>query len=281
MDNLMYILTSDERTFFSSHKSHVYQARCSLIIVVLFFRLFRSFPIRELDPLLRKRRVSVLEQHLKVGLVPGTGLGAGLEGVGEAAEGVVARGRRVARAVRLAARLAPDEGVGELEARVRRRPHAEPGAVDVAPVAPGVAEADDAVSLNSHVCQLLAERRSGGRKRIKTGTYRPVSTMAWLGMPAVARAAPNRVTYFSSFCALLYWASEVPENSPGSASLRWKSHQHMYSTNKGHRPTTGRVEGREREREGGTRRIVKAYQEFQPATLVEKPRTWLGDPALV
>lgn len=86
-------------------------------------------------------RLGVAEQHLEVGLVPLAGLGRGLEGVGLAAERVVARGARVAGAVRLAAGLAPDEGVGELEARGRRRAHAEAGAVDVAPVAPLLAQA--------------------------------------------------------------------------------------------------------------------------------------------
>lgn len=93
-----------------------------------------------------ERGLGILEQHLEVGLVPLTGLGRGLEGIGLAAEGVVARGARVAGAVGLAAGLAPDEGVGELEARGRGRAHAEAGAVDVAPVAPLLAQARDGVA---------------------------------------------------------------------------------------------------------------------------------------
>lgn len=85
--------------------------------------------------------LGVPEQHLEVLLVPLAGLGGGLEGVGLAAERVVARGAGVAGTIRLAAGLAPDEGVGELEARGRGRAHAEAGAVDVAPVAPLLAQA--------------------------------------------------------------------------------------------------------------------------------------------
>lgn len=48
-----------------------------------------------------ERRVGVLEQHLEVGLVPLAGLGRGLERLRLAAEAVVARRRRVARAVAL------------------------------------------------------------------------------------------------------------------------------------------------------------------------------------
>ncbi len=99
--------------------------------------------------------LGVLEEHLEVGLVPLAGLGRGLEGVGLAAERVVAGGALVARAVRLAAGLAPDEGVGEAVARRGRRAHAEARAVDVAPVAP-----------------LLAQARHGVAARVDDGVVR-------------------------------------------------------------------------------------------------------------
>lgn len=91
-------------------------------------------------------RLGVLEQHLKVGLVPRTSLGRWLVGIRLAAERVVARGARVAGAVGLAAGLDPDEGIGELEAGAAARAEAEAGAVDVAPVAPLETEALDAVA---------------------------------------------------------------------------------------------------------------------------------------
>ncbi|RYP80617.1 hypothetical protein DL769_002362 [Monosporascus sp. CRB-8-3] len=97
-----------------------------------------------------ERGVGVLEQHLEVGLVPLAGLGRGLEGVGLAAEGVVAGGAGVGGAVGLAAGLAPDEGVGERGARAGRRAHAEARAVDVAPVAPLLAQARHAVAARVH-----------------------------------------------------------------------------------------------------------------------------------
>lgn len=131
----------ERRSHVSDGQSYVHLTRHSSNIP-----LFAAPPPLFFSPLL-KGRVGILEQHLKVGLVPGTGLGRGLEGVGQAAEGVVAGGRRVAGAVRLASGLAPDKGVGELEARRRRGADAEAGAVDVAPVTPGVAEADDSVAV--------------------------------------------------------------------------------------------------------------------------------------
>jgi hypothetical protein len=61
-------------------------------------------------------RLSVLEEVLKVRLVPFTGLGRWLVGVIVATEGVVARGRGVARAVGFTAGLAPDKCVDEVAA---------------------------------------------------------------------------------------------------------------------------------------------------------------------
>ena len=91
-------------------------------------------------------RASVLEEHLKVLLVPLTGLGRRLEGVGHAAERVVAGGRCVASSVRLATGLAPDEGIDELGTGIGGRADTEAGAVNVAPVAPFLAEASDGVT---------------------------------------------------------------------------------------------------------------------------------------
>lgn len=90
--------------------------------------------------------LGVLEQHLEVGLVPGTSLGRGLEGVVLAAEAVVPGGGRVAGSVGLATGLDPDEGIGKLVAGVGRGADTESGAVDVAPVTPLVAQASDGVA---------------------------------------------------------------------------------------------------------------------------------------
>lgn len=88
----------------------------------------------------------VLEQHLEVGLVPLTGLGRRLVGVGLAAVRVVAGRALVAGSVGLAAGLAPDEGVDDVGAGAGGRADTEAGAVDVAPVTPLVAQAGDGVA---------------------------------------------------------------------------------------------------------------------------------------
>ena len=91
-------------------------------------------PDTNFNSVLRERGVGVVEKHLKVGLVPGTGLGRGLEGIGLAAERVVAVSAGVAGAVGLATGLNPDEGIGELGAGVSRGADTEASTVNVAPV---------------------------------------------------------------------------------------------------------------------------------------------------
>jgi hypothetical protein len=115
-----------------------------------------------------KLRLRVLEQVLKVRLVPFTGLGRRLVGIVVAAEGVVARGRGVARAVGFAAGLAPDEGVDELDAGVGGGAYTETGALDVAPVSPDFAETADAVAGWGLVCA----RRKGEAVGARTGQCR-------------------------------------------------------------------------------------------------------------
>lgn len=88
-----------------------------------------------------------------------------------------------------------------------------------------------------------------------------MSTIAWLGMPAVARAAPNSSTYFFSFWAALYCPSGSLANSPGSASL--------VNVRISLLPPRLRVLERE----------ASAYQEFHPATFVAMPRNCDGEPA--
>lgn len=95
---------------------------------------------------LEKGRVRVAKQHLKVLLVPGTGLGRRLEGIGLAAEAVITNSRAVGSTIRLTAGLDPDEGISQLEAGVGRGGTAEAGTVDVAPVTPLLAETLDTVA---------------------------------------------------------------------------------------------------------------------------------------
>ena len=56
---------------------------------------------------------------------------------------IVARSRRVGRAVRLASRLDPNNCIDQRVARVRRRLRAKAGALDVAPVTPLLADVLD------------------------------------------------------------------------------------------------------------------------------------------
>lgn len=77
------------------------------------------------QPTSLESRVGVGQELLEVGLEPRTSLGGGLEGVGLAAVEVVPGGARVASAVRLTAGLDPDEGILDLEARVRAGAEAE------------------------------------------------------------------------------------------------------------------------------------------------------------
>jgi hypothetical protein len=116
---------------------------------------------------LREGGLGVLDEHLKVGLVPGTGLGGGVVGVVLAAEAVVAGGRAVAGAVRLAAGLDPHKGVGEVVTGRARRAHAKAGAVDVAPVTPLLAQAGDGVAARVDDGVVgHAGRLEQGRKRV-------------------------------------------------------------------------------------------------------------------
>lgn len=77
------------------------------------------------QPTSLESRVGVGQELLEVGLEPRTSLGGGLEGVGLAAVEVVPGGGRVASAVRLTAGLDPDEGILDIEARVRGGASAE------------------------------------------------------------------------------------------------------------------------------------------------------------
>ena len=91
-------------------------------------------------------RVGVLEDHLEVCLVPLTGLGRGFVGVSVAAERVVADGRSVAGAVRLASRLAPDESVDTLDTSVGGGADTEASAVNIAPVTPLLTKTSNTVT---------------------------------------------------------------------------------------------------------------------------------------
>jgi hypothetical protein len=90
--------------------------------------------------------------------VPGSGLGARLESIFHAAEAIVALCACVAGAIALTTRLAPDKGVDKRGACVGGGVATEARAVDVAPVAPFLADARDAVAarvddgLARHAC---------------------------------------------------------------------------------------------------------------------------------
>lgn len=83
-----------------------------------------------------ERRVGVGEELDKVGLEPLASLRGRLEGIRQAAVGVVADGTGVAGAVALTTGLDPDKGVEQVVAGVGRRAQAEASADSVAPVTP-------------------------------------------------------------------------------------------------------------------------------------------------
>jgi hypothetical protein len=83
------------------------------------------------QPIRLESRVGVGQELLEVRLEPGACLRSGLEGVGLPAVEVVPGGALVAGAVRLAARLDPDEGILELEARVGGGAEAKTGSSGV------------------------------------------------------------------------------------------------------------------------------------------------------
>lgn len=85
---------------------------------------------------------------------PGTGLGRGLRSVRERARRIVAGRRAVGRAVGLASGLDPDDGIDERVAGVGRRAGAEARALDVAPIAPLLAQIllTGAALVNDELC---------------------------------------------------------------------------------------------------------------------------------
>jgi hypothetical protein len=103
-------------------------------------------------------RLSILDQVLKVRLVPLTGLGTRRERIRHTAEGIVSGRARIARAVRLATRLDPHEGIDERVARGTCGTHTEASTLDVAPMSPLLAETSDTVAggvndgLGGHAC---------------------------------------------------------------------------------------------------------------------------------
>lgn len=93
-----------------------------------------------------ERGIGVLDQHLKVSLVPGTGLRRRLESVRLSAERVVADGAGIRGTIGLTTGLDPDKGIRKAGASVGGGADTETGAVDVAPVAPLLAEMLDTVA---------------------------------------------------------------------------------------------------------------------------------------
>jgi hypothetical protein len=103
-------------------------------------------------------RNSILNQILKVRLVPLPRLGRRRERIRHATERIVPGGTRVAGAITLATRLDPHKRIHKRVACGACGTHAEPGTLDVAPVAPLLAQAGDAVAarvddgLGGHAC---------------------------------------------------------------------------------------------------------------------------------
>lgn len=90
--------------------------------------------------------LSVLDQVLKVGLVPRTSLRRRGERIGHTAVRVVAGRRAVRGTIGLATRLDPDESIDEGVASAAGRADTKASALDVAPVAPLLAETGDGVA---------------------------------------------------------------------------------------------------------------------------------------
>lgn len=91
-------------------------------------------------------RLSVLDQILKVGLVPRTSLRGWCERIRHTTEAVVTGSGRVRSTIRLTTRLDPDKGINKRVASGTSRADTETSALDVAPVAPLLAETSDAVA---------------------------------------------------------------------------------------------------------------------------------------
>jgi hypothetical protein len=91
-------------------------------------------------------RLSILDQLLKVGLVPLSSLRTRRESIRHTTERIITGGARITGTIRLATRLDPHECINQRIARGARGPHAEARALDVAPVTPFLAEASDAVA---------------------------------------------------------------------------------------------------------------------------------------
>ncbi len=110
--------------------------------------------------------LGVLEQHLKVGLVPGTSLRSRLESIIVTTERIVSVGSGIASTVRLSTGLDPDESIDEGVTGASRGSDTEPGSVDIAPVTPGGAETLDGITsgiddgVGGHAT-LLEERGEG------------------------------------------------------------------------------------------------------------------------
>jgi hypothetical protein len=112
-------------------------------------------------------RNSILNQILKVRLVPLPRLRRRRERIRHTTERIVPGGTRVAGAVTLATRLDPHKRIHKRVARGARGTHAEARALDVAPVAPLLAQAGDAVAarvddgLGGHACGLELRGEEG------------------------------------------------------------------------------------------------------------------------
>jgi hypothetical protein len=112
-------------------------------------------------------RLSILNQVLKIRLVPRSRLGTRAERILLSTKAIIPGSARIARSIRLATRLDPHKRIDEGVASGARGTHTEASALDVAPVAPLLAQARHAVAarvddgLAWHACGLEFRREEG------------------------------------------------------------------------------------------------------------------------
>jgi hypothetical protein len=136
-----------------------------------------------------KSRLSVLDKHLKVRLVPLPSLRRRLERILHTAVGIVARSRCITGTIGLATGLDPHESIDERISGRASRANTEASAVDVAPVTPLLAQAGDGVAariddgLRGHAGGLELRREEGDKLLLVLGLVplrvRGLGEFAW------------------------------------------------------------------------------------------------------
>jgi hypothetical protein len=165
------IYTKQHQTLMSTPSTHpkiIFHTNCNDRLLKVFPRSAHpTFPIKiTAIERLSERRLSILEQHLKVGLVPLASLWRGAERSRLSAKGVVTVRSAVAGTIGLSTGFDPNESICEWVASGGSRADTETGSVDAALVSLDLAEAlhgvaacvDDGVG--GHAV-LLDERQDG------------------------------------------------------------------------------------------------------------------------